>query len=226
MPSVQATLSPFSEGRSLSFPIRPEKDAQGLMLVTTDDAMRKSFDELVRQRLVKSRFRVLADVSSDSSLEKISSRLTTSSADEKKTVVTECVLESGPVACPGFNSLRTAIFQASAKASTSTKTSYKVRSEFAEKGCPLIFDTHFHPRYSVSSSSRSEDASTRHREPRYPPIGVLGMQLFELLLPDPFRTWERLRISAPIPQDWHAVHPTMELDAGARCLADAEDMLG
>lgn len=62
-PSVEATLQPFCEDRVLSFPLRPEKDSQGLLIVTTDDAMRKCFDDLVRERLIKSTFRVLADVS-------------------------------------------------------------------------------------------------------------------------------------------------------------------
>lgn len=64
LPSVEATLRPFCEGgRELSFPFRLERDAQGLLLVTTDEAMRKCFSELVRQRLIRSTFRVLADVS-------------------------------------------------------------------------------------------------------------------------------------------------------------------
>lgn len=62
MPSVEATLRPFCD-RELSFPIRPEKEVQGLLIVTTDDAMKSCFLELFRQRLVHSTFRVLADVS-------------------------------------------------------------------------------------------------------------------------------------------------------------------
>jgi len=67
-PSVEFTLKPFcGPSVKLSFPIRPEKDAEGLLLVAADDAMRKCLDDFVRRRLIRSSFRVLADVSSTAS---------------------------------------------------------------------------------------------------------------------------------------------------------------
>eukprot|EP00435_Cladocopium_sp_Y103_P042598 s3490_g11.t2 len=46
MPSLETTLKPLlPSGRSLSFPIKPEKEAEGLVVVATDDAMRKNLDE-------------------------------------------------------------------------------------------------------------------------------------------------------------------------------------
>lgn len=74
-PSVESVLRPFCGGRDLSFPIRPEMDTEGLLIVTTDSSMRKCFDEFVRRRLIKSRFRVLADVSSISRGENVPTAL-------------------------------------------------------------------------------------------------------------------------------------------------------
>eukprot|EP00913_Durusdinium_trenchii_P035092 g32827.t1 len=62
-PSLESTLKGFlPPGRSISFPIKPEKDAEGLAVVTTDDAMRKGLDETLRRGLVRCCYRLLADV--------------------------------------------------------------------------------------------------------------------------------------------------------------------
>ncbi|CAE8734479.1 unnamed protein product, partial [Polarella glacialis] len=231
-PSVEATLRPFVGGRALSFPVRPDREGQGLVVVTTDDAMHKSFDELVRRRLVQTSFRVLADVSglSPSEVGDLRSHICTPSGQaEGLSKVRRCELQSGPIACPQFGSLQTAIFLVQA----STSAASQVRTRFAEAGCPLLFDQRHHPRYikqvqsgipgSFHGVSDFWGGGTEEDE-KMPLVGALGMQLCLLEMPDPFRYSQRLRISAPLPKEWDAIHPALEADPGYG--EDCEDLLG
>eukprot|EP00930_Biecheleria_cincta_P004260 TRINITY_DN105159_c0_g1_i1.p1 TRINITY_DN105159_c0_g1~~TRINITY_DN105159_c0_g1_i1.p1 ORF type:complete len:263 (+),score=40.69 TRINITY_DN105159_c0_g1_i1:96-884(+) len=223
-PSLEATFAPFLEkGRSISVPIRPEKDAQGIAVATTDDAMRKSFDELMRRRQIKSKFRMIVDVSSliAGNQEKTSlgdgpllaggvlresGRLTLSPPGTSPKEVCEFELESGP------SGLQTALYIVKAKASTSSAR--QVRARFAEAGGPVLFDSQHHPGY--------QHRDGHHVEPALPQNQTLAMQLCELKLPDPFRPDQLLRLAAPMPPEWLAFHPVPGMDT---CRSeDSEDM--
>ncbi|CAE8636958.1 unnamed protein product [Polarella glacialis] len=110
---------------------------------------------------------------------------------------------------------------------------YTVRTRFAEAGCPLLFDQRHHPRYikqvqsgipgSFHGVSDFWGGGTEEDE-KMPLVGALGMQLCLLEMPDPFRYSQQLRISAPLPKEWDAIHPTLEADPGYG--EDCEDLLG
>jgi len=318
-PSVESTLQPFCDGRDLFFPIRPEKDAQGLVIVATDEAMRKCFQDLVRQRLVRSTFRVLADVTpptpgcpaavnptalpftscerlatrhllgslrtstgglrakgalrsrmatrplrfsdgrdslqeegAESELinEVVSSAATSAGAWstqkellaglqgkavpkplkgklgrsvlshslspqsalwEAPVALTEFELLSGPLACPSpcpsRPSMQTAVFSAR----PCTSAPHQVRVHFVEAGCPVMYDTYYHPlyNYTVRRKHFHEEAG---EAPPAVSQGCLGLQLCTLELPDPFRPSRLLRINLKSwPEEWESVHPSGQL---------------
>ncbi|CAJ1460174.1 unnamed protein product, partial [Effrenium voratum] len=217
LPSLEATLTPFlPEGRSMSFPVKPERDAEGLVVVTTDDAMRKSFDETLRRGLVRCRYRLLADVASPGEIigtaELVESGQLRAEGTDAETFPFE--LYSGPLACPSAN-IRTALYLVSAR--PSTKAARQVRRSFASAGAPVMFDPVYHPLYREASRSAKSLEDMTSAIP-----GSLTMQLFELEMPDPFRPWEMVHIAAPMPQEWLAIHPLAELegDEDHACSAD------
>lgn len=339
-PSVEAALTPFCGGRELSFPIRPEKDAQGLLIVTTDGAIRKVFDDLVRRRLVRSIFRVLADVSlgavapkapeafghalpdgleflggerlaagqllgslwapgggllkegslrsrlaprplklrayhptndlrhvrrarrSDPSasglivgpsqspsgwqspkglreglageavplplLNVLSKSLLAHSrspqsarCDSVGLAVTDFELLSGPAPAlagtVGPWARQSAVFLARAQ----TSGPHQVRAHFADAGCPVLFDTYYHPAYNVDMRRNVylgsfEDRAAEHEDvlaedPALEGKQTLGLQLCELELPDPYQPSVTLRISLrSAPLEWQRAHAPAE----------------
>lgn len=204
MPSLETTLKPLlPSGRSLSFPIKPEKEAEGLVVVATDDAMRKNLDETLRRGLVKSRYRLLVDASSHG--------LGVGEAKQQlqgtESKLPELSLYSGPTACPSFPEIITEMYLVTER--PSTKAARELRRSLAVAGTPVMFDLAYHPDFRKRKGrSNGADGENNFSSAL---AGTLTMQLFELEMPDPFRQ-EMIKITAPMPKEWLALHPLPELE--------------
>ncbi|CAE7505864.1 gapN [Symbiodinium pilosum] len=90
--------------------------------------------------------------------------------------------------------------------SVKVQAGYQIRRSFAQAGAPVMFDPLFHARGKAATPESMADEHSSCAG-----AGSLAMQLFELQMPDPFRSWETLRITAKVPKEWLEVHPLPEM---------------
>jgi len=92
-----------------------------------------------------------------------------------------------------------------------TSAKHQVRIHFADAGCPVMFDSYYHPSHNleVRRKAFAGEGRPEQRKPEELPLkGALGLQLFRLELPDPLRPRRMLRIELPeLPEEWMPIHP-------------------
>jgi len=135
-----------------------------------------------------------------------------SPSPKSRLATTEFRLQSGPERCPGKPWLTTAIYLAN----TRSNVAHQIRIQFADAGCPILFDRYYHPSFN-EAMRKTEFQAENHcssnevfrQQQHLSPEIALGMQVCELTFPDPCRPTQTLNVTLDeAPLGWGTIHPS------------------